>query len=259
MREADGARRSREGPDAGVREALAANPVLRRGGNSWTCSGSRRRTERYRADPMCPARPRCVIAKPDPWVKKNLEAKLGLWELENEEHSPRNHRNRQTNPQYLRKLRPERGGPFPRSPARAGQAGRPVCPLCFCAQERPLASAPFIPRPPGRRRERGARRSPRTGAERRLEPGGHSAERPVRKLGGAGKPDSRFKARLCQAAPLGLGLLVCKMGPLATPSLRRVPGIRYEEAGGRRWKSTVFLLQSVLPVSSPPSLGQMRP
>ena len=89
MREADGAWRSCEGPDAGVGEVLAANPVLRRGGNSRTCSGSRQRMERYRADPMCPAWPRCLIAKPDPWVKKNLEAKLGLWELENEEHSPK--------------------------------------------------------------------------------------------------------------------------------------------------------------------------
>lgn len=42
-----------------------------------------------------------------------------------------------------------------------------------------------------------------------------------------------------------LGLLVCKMGPSATPWLNKFPGIECEEAGWSRWILMVFLLQSV--------------
>lgn len=76
------------------------------------------------------------------------------------------------------------------------------------------------------------------GTGRGDEPGGHSGGRPVCKLDGAGSPDSRSKARHRQAGPLGLGLLVCKMGPSAAPWLRKVPGVGCEEAGRSRWIST---------------------
>lgn len=90
-------------------------------------------------------------ARGGPWVKKDLEAKLGLRESENEEHSPKKPQASPANPLYLRKLRPERDGPFPGS--HKGKSRRSLlCPLdaaCPLAAQEAAGRAPFILSPPG--------------------------------------------------------------------------------------------------------------
>lgn len=84
-------------------------------------------------------------------MKKDLEAKLGLQESENGEHSPKKPQASLANPSYLRKLRPERDGPFPGS--HKGKSGWSLlCPLdaaCPLAAREAAGRAPFSLSPPG--------------------------------------------------------------------------------------------------------------